>query len=230
MRARKPGAAGAIVAALALLLGLTGGVRAEGHAPSRLKAIGWSLLLPGLGQQATGHPSRARVYFAAEAATAIGYVTGEAQGYALKRSYVDYAEQFAGVSSAEGKPDWYYRNLGRFRSTDEYLDEIARTARAIYGDDLAAREAYVRRNEPAPDERWTWRSDADRQEFRARRQGSRNALRRANFFLGAALLNRVVSAVDAARLAGHSKPPRAALFIRPAEEGSGYLCVQWKLN
>ena len=203
--------------------------RDEGQRGSRLRAIGSSLLLPGLGQRATGHPGRARVFLAAEAAILIGYISGEAQGYVRKQSYVEYAEQFAGVRGAQDKPDWYYRNLGRFPSSDEYIDEIARTARAIYGDDLAQREAYVERNAPGPDELWAWRSEADRQEYRSRRQASRSALRRANLFLGAALLNRIVSAVDAARLAGRGGH-HSTLFYQPTEDGTGYLCVQWNLD
>lgn len=224
-----------IAGALGLWLGLAaGGARADDavsgdRRPSRMKALGASLLLPGLGQRMTGHPTRARVFFAAEGAILIGFVTSEVQGAALKRSYIDYADRFAGVADAEGKPDWFYRNLGRFASSDEYLDEIAITARGLYGDDLEQREAYVARNAPGPDEHWRWRSEADRQEYRDRRQASRNALRHADLFLGAALLNRVLSAVDAVRLARQTGP-RSTFYYRPGEDGSGYLCVQWTLD
>jgi hypothetical protein len=221
--------------ALGLLLGLAGSAaRADEtgsseRQPSRLKALGASLLLPGLGQHITGHPTRARFFFAVEGAIVIGFVTSEVQGATRKQSYIEYAERFAGVSEVEDKPDWYYRNLGRFPSSDEYLDEIAITARGLYGDDLEQREAYIARNAPGPGEEWRWRSDADRQEFRDRRQASRNALHNADLFLGAALLNRVLSAVDAARLAGQVGP-RSTFFYRPGEDGSGYLCMQWKLD
>ena len=201
----------------------------EGRGPSRMKALAASLLLPGLGQRATGHPDRARVFFAAEAAIVIGFVTSETQSYVLKRSYIEYADRFAGVGDIGDKPDWYYRNLGRYASSDEYLDDIARTARAIYGDDLAQREAYIARNAPGPGELWRWRSDADRSEYTDRRRASRSALRRADLLVGAALLNRVVSAVDAVRLTRH-RGARSSFFYRPTEDGSGYLCVQWKLD
>jgi len=224
-----------IAGLLGLLLALAGSASRADDAGagtprgSRLKALAASLLLPGLGQRLTGHPTRARVFFAAEGAILIGFVTSEVQGATLKRSYVEYADRFAGVADAEGKPDWFYRNLGRFTSSEEYLDEIAITARGLYGDDLAQREAYIARNAPGPDELWRWRSEADRQEYRDRRQASRNALRHADLFLGAALLNRVLSAVDAVRLA-RSAEPRHAFFYRPGEDGSGYLCVQWTLD
>ena len=224
-----------IAGVLGLLLGLAGSTARADEAggrerpSSRLKALAASLLLPGLGQRLTGHPTRARVFFAAEGAILIGFVTSEVQGAAHKQSYIEYADRFAGVTDADGKPDWFYRNLGRFASSDAYLDEIAVTARGLYGDDLEQREAYVARNAPGPGELWRWRSEADRQEYRDRRQASRNALRHADLFLGAALLNRVLSAVDAVRLTRQTGS-HSTFFYRAGEDGSGYLCVQWTLD
>jgi len=200
------------------------------EAPNRLRAVGASLLLPGLGHRAGGHFGRARFFMMAEVAILAGIAVSELQGHARKQGYIDYAEQFAGVAGIDGKPDWYYRNLGQYRSSEDYRDEIQRTARSLYGDDLEARAAYVAENAPAPGEAWEWASDEHRREFRDRRKESRNAFRRASLFLGAALLNRLVSAVDAARLAGRDAGPRASVYYRPEEEGSGYLCLRWAFD
>ncbi len=218
---------------LGLLLGGDGWAAqpAPAAAPrvSRMHAIGASLLLPGLGQRATGHPHRARAFLAAEAAIVIAFAASEVQGYVGKQSYIEYAERFAGVADASGKPDWYYRNLARYATSDEYVDEIERTARGMFGDDLQAREAYVARNRPVPEDTWVWRSSADRGEYRDRREASRNAYRRASLCLGAAVLNRLVSAVDAARLARHHDD-RATLLYRPEFDGLGYVCLQWRID
>lgn len=200
-----------------------------GKSTSRIRAIGASILLPGLGHRSSGHNDRAKAFMAAEAAIVIGYFASQVQGYVRKQGYIEYAEMFGGVDNAGAKPDWYYRNLGQYQSSDDYEASIARTARAIHGDDLAAREEYVARNKPAPDEAWEWVSQNDRREFRERRKSSRNAYRRASLFVGAALLNRLVSAVDAARLAGGEKS-RSTVFYRPEKDGNGYLCVQWTLD
>jgi hypothetical protein len=141
-------------------------------------------------------------------------VASEVQGYVRKQGYIDFAEELAGVADADGRADWYYRNLGQYRSSDDYVDDIAATARALYGDDLAARDAYVARNRPTAAESWRWRSDSDRREFRERRKASRNAYRRASLFLGAALFDRLLSAVDAARLAG-KLPLRSEIEVTP---------------
>jgi len=197
--------------------------------PSRLRAVGASLLLPGLGQIATGHPGRARAYLMAEAGSWIGFLASEIQGYVRKQGYVDYAEAFAGVADADGQEDWFFRNLGSYASYEDYRDDIARTARAIYGDDLAAREAYVvesLRGVPT----WEWSSRAHRLEFHERRKASRDAYRRASLFIGGALLNRLVSALDAAWTTGRGqrgeRRPAHALFFQPGEEG-GYVCLRW---
>lgn len=196
---------------------------------NRLKAIGASLLLPGLGQLTTGHKDHARAFFAAEAAIVIAYTAFTVQGNVHQNDYIDYAGRFAGVSDAEGRPDWYYHNLGQYNSSDDYIDEIERTARAMYGNDLEARAEYVERNRPGPDETWQWRSEADRLEYHAKRKSSRNAFRSASHTLGVALLNRLVSAVDAAILAGKSDN-RHAFYYAPDPDGSGYLCVSWTLD
>lgn len=196
---------------------------------SRVRSVGASLLLPGLGQRANGHMGRARAYLTAEAAIWVGVLASEIQGHIRKNRYIDYAESFAGVEDAGDRPDWFYRNLGNYASYDAYRDDIARSARAIYGDDLEAREAYVAENlrgVPA----WEWQSRAHRLEFRERRKDSRNAYRRAGLFIGAALLNRLVSAVDAAWISGRKGPREEAdaraVFYLPGEDG-GYVCVRW---
>jgi hypothetical protein len=196
---------------------------------SRLKALGASWLLPGLGHRMIGREGRARFFTMVETGVLLGVAVSEAQGYVRKRGYVDYAESFAGVADAAGKPDWYYRNLGQYRSSDDYVDDIARTARALYGDDLAARDAYVEQNRPGPGETWRWDSNADRREFRERRKASRNAYRRASLFIGGALLNRLLSSLDAARLAGKPKL-HAALEWLPGETGESRFGMVWTLD
>ncbi|MFH1145055.1 MAG: hypothetical protein V1774_10975 [Candidatus Eisenbacteria bacterium] len=199
---------------------------------SRVKSVGASLLLPGLGQLADGHPGRARVYLMAEASILVGFLASEIQGRVQKERYIDYAETFGGVPAGADQPDWFYRNLGNYASYADYRDEIERGARAIYGDDLAGREAYVLENLRGVPE-WQWQSQTHRLEFRDRRKASRNAYRRASLFVGGAILNRLISAIDAAWLAGRGQRKGNAggsgLFYQPGQEG-GYVCLRWALG
>ncbi len=200
---------------------------AEGKQISRGKAIGASLLLPGLGQLYTGHKGRATVFFVADAVIWLSFIALRVQGDVRQDRYITYAELYADIYSAQGKPDWYYRNLGSYNSSDDYEHDIARSARAIYGDDLEAREAYVARERPSPDEAWVWRANANRLEYSEMRKGSRDSYHRASLTLGLALLNRVISAVDAARLAG--KSGSQALYVEPGADGTHYVGLRWNL-
>ncbi|MCK4413925.1 MAG: hypothetical protein KAY32_10290 [Candidatus Eisenbacteria sp.] len=212
-----------------------GGRGPERRRASRVRAIGASLLLPGLGQRANGYHGRARVYWVAEAAIWVGFVASRVQGRVRKEGYIEYAETYAGIADAGGHSDGFYRNLGNHSSSESYRQEVARDARALYGDDLAQREIYIQEimgGLPA----WEWRSLSAQIEYGDRRKDSRNAYRRASLFLGAALLNRLVSAVDAAWLAvkrgdeaGADRAGGGRLFYQPEEDGAGYLCLQWIL-
>lgn len=198
-------------------------------ATSRLKAMGASMVLPGWGQLLTGHRDRARLFLTAEAMILISYVAFNVQGEVRKNGYIDYAEQFAGAGNVDDRPDWYYRNLADYNSSDEYLDDVERIARAMYGNDLERRREYVEKNSAGPDEAWEWESTADRLEYRSQRKASRNAFRSATHVLGIALLNRLVSAVDAAISASRGNRDRA-LYYQPTPDGGGYLCMRWMLD
>lgn len=196
---------------------------------SPLKAVAASLLIPGLGQLATGHKGRAKVFMAAEAAILVCFATFQVQGHVRMNRYIDYAELFAGVADAGGMEDWYYRNLGQYHSSADYVKSIARTARAMYGDDLEQRNAYIARYSPPADEIWNWRSEADRRDFLEQRKDSRNSFRRSDQMLGLALLNRVLSAVDAARLARGARS-KQSLYAHMAVDGTSYVGLRWVLH
>ncbi len=208
----------------------TGAGRAS-RSISPIKAIGASLILPGWGQMLTGHRDRGKLFMVAEAAIAISFVAFRVQGEVRQNRYVDYAELFASVADADGRPDGYYRNLGRYTSSAEYEDELMREARARFGDDIAQREVYVAERMPAPDQAWEWRSQAHRDSYLEMRKDSRNSFRRSDQALGLALLNRVLSAVDAARSArrGEGSAGRA-LYVRPGPDGTSYVGLSWPLD
>lgn len=196
---------------------------------SRRKAIGASLLLPGWGQWLTGNRGRAKAFFVTELGIAATYVFFGVQGKVRRNRYVDYAEQFAGVEDADGKEDTYYRNLGVYSNSDEYVEYIQSTARALYGDDLASRDDYVARYAPSAAESWEWVSDGHRRDYREQRKDSRNSYRRASHMVGVALLNRVLSAIDAAFAAGSSSSKRS-VYVETAEDGTNYVGLHLKLD
>ncbi|MCK4304664.1 MAG: hypothetical protein KAY24_10545 [Candidatus Eisenbacteria sp.] len=177
----------------------------------------------------TGHTGRARLFFTAEAGILASYIVFQGQGHVRRDRYIDYAELFAGVSNIDGKEDFYYRNLGKYDSNAEYEDEIARSARAMYGEDLEKRLAYVDQYKPGPDEAWEWASIAHREMYLEMRKDSRNSFRWADNMLGVLLLNHVLSAVDAARSAQGGRP-KSTLYATYGQEGRSYVGLSWDLQ
>jgi hypothetical protein len=186
---------------LTLLLALAAvGTAGAQDPPSRTKVLGLSLLLPGLGHRSLGSNTKAQAFFAAEAVIWGSFGLFELQGNVRKDRYVEIAEIFAGVPDADGRSSEYYRLLGRYRSSEEYDDEIRRDARARFPDDLSARDAYFQRNRIAEDQAWLWESNADWDRFQEKRNDSNRSFRRARSMLGIAVANRLLASVDAMRI------------------------------
>ncbi|MFB3909137.1 MAG: hypothetical protein ACE15D_12120 [Candidatus Eisenbacteria bacterium] len=216
-----------ILAPLALLLGgLLGGSGAVApqasdaaalgshDPPSRLKVLGLSLLVPGLGHRALGRETRGAIFLGTEAGIWGGFGVFEVQSHLRKDSYIEMAELFAGVKDASGHSDEYYRQLGRYPSSDWVDDEVRRDARALYPDDLPAREDYYQRHRVPEDQRWSWSSTAEWDRYRAKRSDSQQASKRANYMLGIAVANRLVAAIDAVRIANNQgKEPAMGLIL-----------------
>lgn len=196
---------------------------------SRLRAVGASLILPGWGQRLVGHPRRAKAFMMTDLAIVTGYITFQVQGRVRRGDYVDYAEQFAAVGDADDKEDDYYWNLERYPSTDDYMDDVARTARAIYGDDVAAREEYIAANTPIESEIWEWESEAHREAFRDQRRASRHSFKWAGNMFGAAVINRIISAVEVALTSGGPSSDKV-LYVAPGPEGTNYVGLSWILD
>ncbi len=205
---------------------------ARGEAPRRpsaAKTIGASLLVPGWGQHLTGHRGRATAFLAAEAALIATWIGFRVQGEVRQDRYVDYAERFAAVQDARDKSDGYYRNLGRYLNAADYEDDLARDARARFGNDIEQREAYVAARRPSAEEAWQWDSRAHRDTFVEMRKASRSSFQHADQTIGVILLNHLLSAVDAGRLARKGASGRA-LYVRPGPDGTSYVGLTWPLD
>lgn len=204
-----------------LALGMENGGVQEDPGPSRIEAIAKSVLIPGWGQRATGHNGRAQVFLGAEIGIWTAFTVFQVQGRLRKDSYIELAEVLAGVPDPDGADDDYYRTIGFFRSTEDYMRDVRRDARARFGDDLDARRAYEEQNAIPPGRRWEWKSDADRLRYRSKRSDSNGAFQNARYMIAAAVLNRLASAMDAARSVSSSD--KVAIHVRPDPDEGGPL-------
>jgi hypothetical protein len=145
-----------------------------------------SALGPGAGQYYNGHRRKARFFFAAEALTWLGYVAFRTYGNWKEDDYIRFAAVYANAD-LEGK-------------SDEFIDLVG------FYDDIYQYNALGRAYDPdrpylfdTPDNHWLWKTDAERQEFRDLKNRSKEAYRRADFMIGVAVLDRIISVIDAVR-------------------------------
>jgi len=153
---------------------------------SVFRAAAYSALLPGAGQFYLGSRKKARYFFAAEALTWIGYISFHSYGGWKKDDYVQYGAIHADAQ-LEGRGDEFADYVGFYES--------------IYDFNSAGRvtdldRAYL---EDTPENHWQWNSDDEQRTYRDLKNSSREAYRRADLMIGIAVVDRIVSVIDAIR-------------------------------
>lgn len=156
---------------------------------STWKALGLSLILPGAGQYYAEDKHRAMVFGAAEALVWSGFFGLRIYGGWKKEDYRAWAAFKAGAD-VNGKSESYFEKMTYYDNLDQYnqFERLYEGSRAeIFPD--------------TPEYYWNWDSDQSRQHFRDLRNASKNAYRRSLLFLGAGVINRILSGIDAFRSA-----------------------------
>jgi hypothetical protein len=155
-------------------------------------AVCLSLLLPGMGELYAGSFESGK-YFTIADALLWGTVVGmNSYGNWKRDNYKSFAQTYGGIS-VEGKDEDYFANLGDYKSVDDYNREmdLQRDYSKVYN----GIKYY-----------WNWGSDARRKEYRDMWRSSEQAFNNIRFAVGALILNRIVSVVNAVRLvAAHNK-------------------------
>lgn len=164
------------------------------------KAFFMSLILPGAGEYYVGEKKYAKVFLGTEALIWSFALFSKFQGEMWRTDYRNYAAQYAGANS-DRTEDIYYQNIYEYASSDWYNVDIWAEARMIYPDDPASQEAYVADKLYGTEDDWAWQSMSDWYQYRGLRVKSQEALHRISYSNGAAILNHLLSAVNAARLA-----------------------------
>lgn len=156
---------------------------------SLFKSALYSALVPGGGQFYLGNRRTARCFFAAEAFTWISYLSFHMYGDWRKDDYISYAAIYANAR-LEGKSDdfvsWVvsYNNIREFNSLGRAEDN---------------ERPYL---QDTPENHWEWQTQEERWTFRDLRNRSREAYRRSDFMIGVAVIDRVISIIDAVRSTG----------------------------
>ncbi len=168
--------------------------------PGKRRALLFSLLLPGAGELSLGARGRAAGFFVAEGLIWTHYVWFQAAGRLRRDDYIEQAQLNAGVGVDSGE-DTYWKIVGQYERSSgsglgSYEEDVRREARDLHPDDPAAQDAYVLQKLPSGDQAWAWNSPELQKAYRGTRASSNRAFDRAKYSFAAAILNRLVSAVD----------------------------------
>lgn len=178
------------------------------------KAFLYSLLVPGAGQFYAQASGRGRLFAGAEVAIWTGFLGLHLYSNWKEEDYQLYAAEHAGLDPG-GKSQEYFEDVSLFMSMEEY------NRRQLINFREGA-ELYLE------GDFWEWDSDRSRRKFDSLYRASTNAKHNAVILTGVALLNHLLSAVDAARSvkaynerhASRSSSIRLSLLVQPQSRSS----------
>lgn len=147
-----------------------------------------SLAVPGLGEHYAGDFGAGKYLVAAEGALWITYAVFDVYGSSLRDDARAFAAIHAGFDPA-GKGEQFFVDVGNFINTQEFNEKRLqeRSPERLY--------------DPNAGYRWQWDSDAARAEFKSKRISAETVLNNRKFVVAAVVINHIVSAINAARLA-----------------------------
>ena len=160
-------------------------VKEEFSRKSVVLAVAYSLLLPGMGELYGGNYSSGMYFTIADGIFWGTYIGMNQYSNWQKDRYHSFAASNGGVNTA-GKDDGYFTNIGIYTDINEYNDDMARSGdfNKMYNTEL---------------DYWKW-TGSDRIAYRTMWTAGEQAHNNLRFVVGALILNRVVSAINAARI------------------------------
>ncbi|NJD21922.1 MAG: hypothetical protein FIA82_04550 [Melioribacter sp.] len=159
---------------------------AENQKKNPALAILYSMLLPGMGELYAGDYSSGKYFTIADGALWGAFAGFEIYGKWKENDYKSFAESKAGVN-LNGKEAEYFANIGIYQSIDDYnaAMELNRDFDKTYN-----KVSYY----------WKWNDNDQRKQYRDLWSSSESAYTNVRFVVGALILNRLISAVNAVRL------------------------------
>lgn len=148
-------------------------------------AIIYSLLLPGMGELYADNYSSGKYFTIAEGALWATFIGMNVYGNWQENRYKTYAQTYAGVNP-DGKDEDYYATIGLYTSIETYNNEKALERRY---DEMLSEQKFF----------WKWNSTEQRKTYRSMWTSSEQTFNDVRFVVGAMLVNRLISAINAVR-------------------------------
>lgn len=158
-----------------------------------------SVVLPGWGQMHAGHTTRGTIYMGLEASIWAGVGVSYLQGIFTRDDFRNLAMEEAGIDVSSRDRD-FQDDVGNFSTSAEYNDYIRSLARYYYPDDPDAQREYFDSNARYGSDGWNWSGTGAMNQYSDTLRDSREWFRRTTYVAAFALVNRVVSAIDASLL------------------------------
>ncbi len=154
---------------------------------SGFTAVLYSLLLPGMGELYADGFDEGQYSLIAEGGLWLTYFSFQQYGNWLQTDARNFATAHAGASLND-KQDQFFVNLGNFNDTYDYNEKKLRDRDLEKVYDVNG--SYF----------WRWDSDQNRKDYRAMRVSSERVLNNSQFVIATIIVNRLISAINAARL------------------------------
>jgi hypothetical protein len=174
--------------------------------PAGRKSVGlaviYSLLLPGMGELYAGSYGSGKYFTGAEGVLWLTLGGVDMHARSMRDDARTYAALHAGFDPS-GKDDTYFINVGNFNDVYAYNEQVLRD-----------RDAY-KLYDPLSSAFWKWDSDVNRGVYREQRVAAEGMFNNTRFVVAALAVNRVLSAINAARLviSGNREAAGAAIDI-----------------
>ncbi len=172
---------------------------------SRKKSVAlamlYSALLPGMGELYAGDYGFGKFLTIADAFLWGTYIGVNSYASSMEDNYKSYATSM-GSANVESKDDKYFADIGNYLDVYEYnhLKDLERNFHEVYNE-----ETHY----------WKWSGVAQRSEYREMWKSSETANNTTRFIVGALILNRVASIINAIRLVNaHNKNLKKELEVK----------------
>ncbi len=149
-------------------------------------AILYSILLPGMGELYANSYSSGKYFTIAEGGLWGIYFGMNTYGNWLKDRYISYASS-TGMVNTQNKNGDYFATIGDYMSVDEYNNA------------MALQQSFDKMLDPSKFY-WNWQTTANRKNYRNMWVSSEQEHNDLRFVVGALILNRIASAINAVRL------------------------------
>lgn len=148
-------------------------------------AIIYSLLIPGMGELYAENYSSGKYFTIAEGALWATFIGMNVYGNWQENRYKTYAQTYAGINP-ESKDEDFYATIGLYTSIETYNNEKALERRY---DEMLSEQKFF----------WKWNSTEQRKTYRSMWTSSEQTFNDVRFVVGAMLVNRLLSAINAVR-------------------------------